>query len=368
MRFGSNTLSLASKTVLGSLAILWAAHAAIARPPAEAPKDAPKDAAKDSPTPNAEMKAVLDKLATLGGKPIETLSAEDAREQPTPTDAVIALMKDRGLPTAPPPGLETDDREILDVPVRVYTPQREGDADDEVLPVIVYIHGGGFVIATIDTYDASARALASNVGAVVVSVEYAKAPEKPFPASHEDVYKVTQWVMNHAGEIKGDPNRVAIAGESAGGNMATAVCLMAKDRGGKMPVHQLLVYPVVDNDMNTESYRQNADAKPLNKAMMAWFFDKASKNPADTQSPYLMPLKNADVSGLPPATIVLAEIDPLRSEGEAYAQKLKKAGVDTELKLYEGVTHEFFGMNAVLDDAQAAQTFASARLKESLKK
>ena len=322
------------------------------------------------PKANAQMQKVLDHHAKLNPKPIETLSQQEARKQPSPADAVTALKKEMGMPTGPLPGVKSEDRSIGDgdqkIPVRIYTP--DGAGDNANLPVVVYYHGGGFVIATIDTYDASSRSLSKQLNAVVVSVEYRKAPENPFPASHEDSYAALQWVANHAAELKGDPSKIAVAGESAGGNLANAVCLMARDRGGKMPVAQVLVYPVVDNDTNTESYKENANAKPLNRATMKWFFTKEGQATQPQMKPYLLPLKNADVKGLPPTTIILAQIDPLRSEGEAYAAKLKTAGIDTEVKLYEGVTHEFFGMADVVDEAKDAQALAVSRLKKAFTK
>jgi len=312
--------------------------------------------------PNSQMQAVLDELQNLGPKPLETLSPAEARKQPTPADAVIALLKRQGLTPKPAPVGDIDNRSIPgpvgDVPVRVYTPEGPGP-----FPVIVYVHGGGWVIATLDTYDSSCRGLANSVPAVVVSVDYRQAPEHPFPAPVEDVYAAYRWTVMNAAEINGDPARIAIAGESAGGNMATVVAMMARDNGDPLPVHQLLVYPVTNYDTNTPSYQENAAAKPLNKPMMEWFAGHYLPNMADRANPYAAPLQATNLSGLPPATVILAEIDPLRSEGEAYVEKLRAAGVPVRATLFKEVTHEFFGMTPVLDAAKDAVAEAAGELR-----
>lgn len=315
--------------------------------------------------PGPQMKAVIDELATLGAKPIETLSPAEARKQPTPTDAVKALLKKQDKETTPEPVAEVDDRKAegpdgRSIPVRVYTPRGEGP-----FPVIVYYHGGGFVIADLDVYDATPRALCNGVGAVVVSVDYRQAPENKYPAAVDDAYGAYVWVRHNAAKIKGDPIRVAVAGESAGGNLATVVSLMAKEKSAALPTFQLLVYPLVDNDMTRVSYVENADAKPLNKAMMAWFLSHYLSDPASADDPHVCPLKAKDLAGLPPTMVITAQIDPLRSEGKAYADKLKAAGVDVQYKNYDGVAHEFFGMAAVVDTAKQAQADASAALKQA---
>lgn len=321
------------------------------------------------PPPDPQMKAVLDQLAALGPKPIEKLSPTQARKQPGAADAVKALLKKRNNGVLPPPepvaGVE--DRRVPGpagtIPVRVYTPEGSGP-----FPVLVYVHGGGWVIASIQAYDSSARALANAAKCVVVSVGYRYAPENPYPAAHEDVYAATQYVIKNAARFGGDPRRVAIGGESAGGNMASAVCLMARDRKGRMPVYQLLVYPVTDTRTNTPSYRQNAKAKPLNRAMMRWFFRHTLADPRDADSKYLAILRNRNLRGLPPATVVTAEIDPLRSEGKAYADRLRSAGVPVRYRNYDGVTHEFFGMGAVVNKAKNAVAFAAGGLQSAFNK
>ena len=316
--------------------------------------------------PDPQMKAVLDQLTALGPKPIEKLSPQEARKQPTPADAVKALLKKQGKSTAPEPVGKVQNTTIPGpagpVPVRVYTPSGDGP-----FPVLVYIHGGGWVIATIDTYDSSARALCNAANCVVVSIEYRKAPEHKFPAAHEDCYAVTQYVMKNAATMNGDPKRVAIGGESAGGNMASAVCLMAHDRKGMMPIYQMLVYPVASGTLNWHSVQTYANAKPLNKPMLQWFFKHTLKAPSEAKNELLdlVKARDGEVKTLPPATVITAQIDPLHDEGKAWADKLEKDGVKVAYKNFEGVTHEFFGMGAVVDKAKEAEMFAAEGLKSA---
>lgn len=329
-----------------------------------AQSDQPVRSAPANPDP--AMQAVLDQLAALGGNPIATLTAKEARKQPTPADAVKALLKAQNKSTAPEPVADVDNRSIDGpggkIKIRIYTPVGVG-----AMPVVVYYHGGGFVIADLDTYDSSPRALANAAGAIVVSSHYRQGPENKFPAAHEDAFAAYQWTLAHAAEFGGDPARVAVAGESAGGNLAVAVALMAHEQGAQMPVHQLLIYPVAGSDMNTPSYLENAEAKPLNKAMMAWFFSNAA-TPADAANPHLGILETSNLGKLPPTTLITAQIDPLRSEGETLALKLKAAGVAVDYRNFDGVTHEFFGMGAVVPKAKDAVAFAAQGLKASFAK
>ena len=314
---------------------------------------------------NPQMKAVLAELQALGGKPIETLSPVIARKQPTHADAAKSLLKKQGKSTQPEAVAKVEDKSIPgadgQIAIRIYTPGGEGP-----FPVIVYFHGGGWVIADLDTYDSTPRALANAAQAVVVSSRYRQAPEHPFPASHEDAFGAYKWVQANASSLKGDANRIAVAGESAGGNLAAAVCLMAREQKVHLPVHQLLVYPVAGTDPNTPSAKENANAKPLNNAMMEWFAKHEFQKPEDTQDPRIDLLK-ADLSGMPPATVITAQIDPLQSAGKALADRLEAAGVKTSYKNFDGVTHEFFGMTAVLDDAKEAMNFAAAELKSAFR-
>ena len=314
------------------------------------------------------MKAVLDELAGLGGKPIESLSPEEARKQPSPADAVMQLMRKQNKKGPEAVG-DVDNVSVTlgdyKVPVRIYTPKGSGP-----FPVILYIHGGGWVIADLDTYDSSPRALCNAANAVVVSTHYRLAPENKFPAAHEDVFGVYQWVLKNEEKRNYDAKKIAVVGESAGGNMAAAVCLMAKEKGIQMPLHQVLVYPVADmTGTPTPSKQENAEAKPLNKAMLDWFGKHSLSKPEDAKNPRLSLLLAGDeLKGLPPATIILAQIDPLRSEGEKLAEMLQAAGVKVNLKSYDGVTHEFFGMGAVVDKAKDAVGVAATNLKAAFSK
>ncbi|MBC8126800.1 MAG: alpha/beta hydrolase, partial [Gloeobacteraceae cyanobacterium ES-bin-144] len=311
---------------------------------------AAKSPAPASPAkPNSQMQAVLDKLGTLGGKPIEFLSPEEARKQPSPADAVIALLKERKIDSPGKVGKVDNITLVLssgDIKGRIYLPQGDGP-----FPIILYIHGGGWVIADLDTYDSSPRALANESGAMVVSIHYRQAPEHKFPAAHEDAYGAYQWVLKNGHRWGGNTKNVAVVGESAGGNMAAAVCIMAQAEGIQMPVHQVLIYPVADTKMDTPSYIENAKAKPLNAAMMNWFAKHTFATKKDVENPTVALLQAKTLKGLPSATIITAQIDPLRSEGEALAKKLTADGVVVAYKNYEGVTHEFFGMGAVVDEA-----------------
>ena len=316
--------------------------------------------------PNAQMQAVLDKLGTLGGKPIESLSAEDARKQPSPADAVMAILKEDNK-DAPEPVSKIDNITIElsngDIKGRVYKP-----AGDGPFPIILYIHGGGWVIADLDTYDSTPRALANGVGAIVVSAHYRQAPEHKFPAAHDDAYGAYQWVLKNGHRWGGNTKNVAVVGESAGGNLAASICIMAQAEGIQAPVHQVLIYPIADTKLDTPSYIENATAKPLNAAMMKWFLDKTFTKPEDASDPKVALLQAKTLKGLPPATIITAEIDPLRSEGEALAKKLKADGVEVDYKNYDGVTHEFFGMGAVVDVAKEANALVFANLKAAFGK
>ena len=316
---------------------------------------------------DADMQAVLDAQAALGPKPIETLDAAEARRQPTPADAVMAVLKKQGRPIEPTalvPGVTSVDQTIPGpagpLPVRIYTPEGSGP-----FPVIVYFHGGGWVLADKNVYDGGARGIAKQANAVVVSVDYRLAPEAKFPAQHDDALATYEWAAANAASIHGDPRRLAIAGESAGGNLAIATAIAARDRKLTPPLHVVSVYPIAQaSDLSTLSYQDSATAKPLNKAMMAWFADKTFARPEDKQDPRI-DLVHADLKGLPPITLINARIDPLRSDADLLSAALTKAGVRVEHKVYDGVTHEFFGMAAVVAKAKQAQALAGQRLKTS---
>ncbi|MES2882098.1 MAG: alpha/beta hydrolase [Bacteroidota bacterium] len=319
------------------------------------------DAPAWAPSITDEMQVVMDKLASYGDPAIETVSAEKARTLHTPTDAVMDVMKEHSI-AMPAPGCDTTGKEISvnggTIHARIYTPKGATAA----MPVIVYYHGGGWVIANINVYGASAQSLCEQTGAVVVAVEYRQGPEHKFPTAHNDAFAAYQWVLKNAASLNVDTARIAVAGESAGGNLACNVSIMARDKGIKMPTHQLLVYPVANNDMNSESYLKYAAAKPLNKPMMEWFAKNYLPNMAAAADARISLVK-ANLKGLPPTTIIAAEIDPLTTEGKLLADKLKEAGVTVDYKLYDGVTHEFFGMGTVIPQAKDAMAKAAGNLK-----
>lgn len=316
--------------------------------------------------PTAPMQAVLDQLQRLGAKPLETLTPEQARAQASPADATAAAARVMGGDGLPEAVGDVRDRSFAGpagpIPLRLYWP-KDVEPDDAGLPVVLYIHGGGWVIADLDVYDASPRAIANAAGAIVVSTHYRQGPEDKFPAAHEDTFAAYRWVLANASNFGGDPRRVAVVGESAGGNMAANVAIRARDEGLQAPLHQVLVYPVANNDMASPSYLENANAKPLGKAAMGWFVQHTFHDASEAADPRIALAQRRDLAGLPPTTILLAQIDPLRSEGELLGQALRQAGVPVVVQQWDGVTHEFFGMGAVLEEAREAQALAAGELR-----
>ncbi len=311
-----------------------------------------------------DMLAVLNAHAGLHPKAIEKVDPATARKQPTVADAVDVVLKQQGKSTNPTdlvPGITSTDTTIEgaagSLPARIYTPAGAGP-----FPVVVYFHGGGWVIANKEVYDGGARGIAKEANAVVVSVDYRQAPENKFPAAWDDALAAYRWTLANAAKIKGDPKRVALAGESAGGNLALATAVAARDAGLQKPAHVLAVYPVTQTSLNTESEIENAIAQPLNRAMVAWFVGHLTRSKNDLKDTRLQ-LIDAKLEGLAPVTLINARIDPLRSDGLKMEDALKKAGVPVERREYEGVTHEFFGAAAVVAKAKDAQAYAGARLK-----
>nr|WP_067059705.1 alpha/beta hydrolase [Mucilaginibacter sp. L294] len=316
-----------------------------------------------APDIKPEMQAVIEKLASYGDKPIPQLTAVEARKNHTPTDAVMDLMKENNIPK-PVFNVDTMGKDIPvdggNIHLRVYTP-KTGKA---AYPVIVYYHGGGFVIANLDVYDASANVLADKTEAIVVSVAYRLAPEHKFPTAHNDAFAAYKWVIANAASIKGDPKKIAVAGESAGGNLAINTAIKARDSKIMIPTAILAVYPVAGSDMTTPSYIKNAAAKPLDKPMMMWFVKNYLNSMAEGKDPRIN-LIAANLKGLPATTVITDEIDPLQSEGMTLVEKLKAADVTVDSKNWDGVTHEFFGMGAVVPQANEAEIYAAGQLKKA---
>lgn len=232
----------------------------------------------------------------------------------------------------------------VDIPVRIYTPEGSGP-----LPLLMYFHGGGFVLGGLDSHDLTCRNVVRASGYKVISVDYRLAPEHVFPAAPEDCYAATQWAAQHAAELNVDPARIAVGGDSAGGNLAAVVALMARDRGGPRIDRQVLVYPVTDYfshavDTPYASYRSNATGYMLTSQSMEDFWALYLPNGADAANPYASPIRAADLAGLPPALIITAEYDPLRDEGAAYAQRLQAAGVPVTVRHFDDMIHGFWGM------------------------
>lgn len=316
----------------------------------------------------ADMQAVLDAHAALKPKLIEMLTPVQARIQPSAADAAKAVMRAKGLSTAPDPAVTTKDIAYGADPMqfaRIYRPAAAQGATG--LPVIVYYHGGGWVIADLNTYDAAPRLLSKQLNAIVVSVEYRHAPEAKFPAQHDDAAMAYRWVLQQAASWGGDPVKIAVAGESAGGNLAVATAIYARDNGLTVPLHILSVYPIANSDMMLPSRKDSANAKPLNGAMLPWFGYYYSKTKADQMDPRINLVK-ADLRNLPPTTIINAQIDPLRSDGETLAKAMRAAGDRVEQKTFDGVTHEFFGMGSVVRGAYDANAWAIDRLKAAFRR
>ena len=247
------------------------------------------------------------------------------------------------------------------VPARIYRPTGDGP-----FPVVMMFHGGGWVIGDLDTADCQSREVCRGVGALVISVDYRLAPEHPFPAAAEDCYAATLWVASNAGDHDGNPALLALAGDSAGGNLAAVVAQMLRDRGGPGVVFQLLVYPVTDGvHFDRASYRDNAEGYLLTAESMRWFWDHYVPTAQDRHNPYASPLLATDLSALPPALVMTAQFDPLRDEGEAYARALAAAGVDARFIRYDGFIHGFFAHTRTIDATREAMSAACAALRSA---
>jgi acetyl esterase len=293
-----------------------------------------------------------------GAPPVESLSIPDAR---------LSGMTFLDLQGPAEPVARVEHRFIpgptADLPVRIYYPEER----DEALPVVVWFHGSGWVICNIEVNDVPARAIANRSGCVVVAVNYQKAPEHKFPGPLDDCLATLQWVVDHAEELNIDPARVAVGGDSAGGNLAAAVALRAAAEHGPAIAFQVLVYPVTDFSFDTESYEKNAEGYVLQRETMRYFWDKYLPTPEDGLNPYASPLRAVSLADQPPAFVASAEFDPLLDEGEAYAARLAADGVDVQLTRYDGMVHGFFLMDGVLDTAKQLFDDAGAALKAALK-
>ena len=271
----------------------------------------------------------------------------------TPTVTDFRSRKTNYPPEAVTPVNRVEDREIPglagNIPIRMYNPEGDGP-----FPLLMFFHGGGFVSGSIERHDPLCRNIVQASGYKVISVEYRLAPEHPFPAAPEDCYIATTWVHEHAEELNGDKSRLAVAGDSAGGTLATVVSLMARDRRGPMISKQVLLYPVTDYYHHAScpypSYKENEQGYFLTSKSMEVFWNLYLSQVEDKDNPYASPIRSTDLSRLPPALVLTAEYDPLRDEGEQYADRLREAGVPVEGKRYEGLIHGFFNIFSLTAD------------------
>lgn len=304
--------------------------------------------------------AMLDAAAAQAATPYEELGAAGARAA-----FRQAVEAGHGEDWAPEPVHRVEDREISgpggQIPLRVYWPRV-----DAAVPVVVYFHGGGWVIGDRDTHDAQARLLCNGAHAIVVSVDYRLAPEHRYPAAFEDAVAAVRWASANAEELGGDAARLAVAGDSAGGNLAAAVCLWARDQGGPAIRAQCLIYPVTDLRPDQGSWVAFGSGYNLDGSSMEWFNRNYAPDPATWDEPYLAPLRAPDVSGLPPAIVATASHDILRDQGEAYAARLRDAGGAVFARRYEGLVHSFFRHGEVSGAARAANQEICERLRALL--
>ena len=300
-------------------------------------------------------------MAAAGGRPLEQMTPAEIRaDRASRADAMAAMagplqqvarVEDRTVPGPSEP-----------IPVRVYWPQTGSE-----LPVLVYFHGGGFVMGNLDGVDRTCRVLANASGCIVVSVDYRLAPEHKFPAAVNDAYAAVKYVSEHAAEFNADPKRLAVGGDSAGGNLAAVVSLIARERGGPAVAFQLLVYPVTDYDDNRPSLQEYAEGNLLTRNAVRYFWGHYLSWPEDGLHSHASPLKAESLAGLPPAMVITAECDPIRDQGEAYAHRLREAGVPVTLKRYEGAIHVFFQLGGVIDSGKQAVADAGAALRAALR-
>lgn len=309
-----------------------------------------------------------------------------------PVDATVALLLERLNSAFPALGTEVTDAvearrrfesvrrpqddptpvagvvdELIDgpggpLPLRVYHPVGVSSHP----PLLLFLHGGGFVLGGLESHDEIVRSLVDAVGAVAVAVDYRLAPENPYPAALDDAWAALQWAARRAGELGADPHRIVVAGDSAGGNLAAAVAIRARDLGGPPLAAQLLLYPMLDRGCDTASYTENATGYYLGRSHLEWFWRQYLPGPADGTDPQACPARTADLTGLPPAIVVTAELDPLRDEGEAYAARLDAAGVAVWSRRYDGMFHGFLGFARTLAVALAAQREVTDRLRAVL--
>lgn len=304
-----------------------------------------------------EIAAVLKEIEEAGGPPISELTPEMAREAFAP---LVALQG------APEDVAKVEDREVVGsagaIPIRIYRPATAPTPS----PIVFYIHGGGWVIMDLESHDPLCRALANAADCVVVAAHYRRGPEARFPAAPDDCYAVLDWIAATASSLGCDPARIAVAGDSAGGNLAAAMTLLAAERCGPELAAQVLHCPVTNHDFTPASYRENAEGYLLTTELMQWFWNHYLADAADAERPIASPLRAPDLSGLPPALVQTAEFDPLRDEGRAYAERLGAAGVELRYDEIRGAVHDPYLMFGVSQTGRRAVDEAAAFLRQHL--
>jgi acetyl esterase len=304
-----------------------------------------------------QAKFLLDMIGLTSLPGVETLTPQQARDRYKQLSEMRKMMGQepvhqvRDITVPGPAG---------GIPVRIYAPDIARPA-----PALIYFHGGGWVFGNIETHDHVCRALANQIPCVVLSVDYRLAPEAKFPAAVDDSYAATEWIAAHAGELGIDAKRIAVGGDSAGGNLSAIIAQVARDRKGPKLAYQLLIYPGIDMRMTAPSIEENAAGPLLTKASIEWFIGHYLNNAAEKTNPLASPGLAADVSGLPPAFIITAECDPLRDEAEEYGSRLQAAGVEVAIKRYAGMPHGFFSFTSGLDGATTAYKDSTAHLRRA---
>lgn len=302
--------------------------------------------------PDPVLEPILAPLRSIPQVPMDSVSVETMR----------AFYDQNSVERAgpPPPVAAVEDRKIPgpsswggEIPIRIYTPDTPGP-----LPVVVYFHGGGWVIGSLASHDVTCRRIANASGCIVVAVDYRLAPENKFPVPFDDAYAAIEWVAANAPSFGGREGPIAVGGDSAGGNLTACVTLKARDDGGPKIAFQFFVYPVIEDNFETVSYIDNGEGYILTKRVMKWFWAHYLSKPEDASNPYVCPIKANDLSGLPPALMITAEYDPLRDEGEAYAKKLADSGMQVEYKCYEGMIHTFLGIDGLEKGEEAINQIA----------
>ena len=295
-------------------------------------------------TIDPQARAYLDRAAASGVPPAHLVSPEEARRNfragtPLVVGEPIELPRIEDLAVPGPAGA---------VPVRLYAPSSE-----PALPITLYFHGGGWVVGDLDSHDHLCRRLAALSGSIVLAVDYRLAPEHPYPAAADDAWAALTWAAERGSEVGGDPGRLAVAGDSAGGNLAAVMALRARDAGIPLRL-QVLIYPVTDHDLDTGSYVANSEGYGLVRDAMRWYWDHYCPDPARRTEPSASPLRAPELTGLAPAYVLVCELDPLHDEGVAYARRLGAAGVEVRLRREEGMIHGFVRMLGVIDRAHDA--------------